>query len=246
MTPQTISWAGAIGTVVFGLLGVYFFIKSRRFKALALSYRISTLQKKVHPEISIRFRGEEIGNLAKLRVVCWNRGKEEIRASDIPTKGAARIVMGKPVRIFSQSVLARSPEESAFTVAEDSPNSLACSFEYLNPSDWAAMEVLFEGPDDGKPSIDFLGQVIGGRTTKAFAWSKPSSMDTFVVTLFLSFCFFLLGVYAGRDFFVRKHSLWGGLVIGSVYPALFIPLLWQSIVQRFQRPPRAAEKYLEG
>lgn len=124
-------------TVFFGLLSIVLslilYVRSSRRKRLTFTYDLTGLHTRTHPEITILFKGNQIENLSRLRVVIWNSGNQEIRRSDIPVDGKPSIVMAG-ARILSVAVLNASPDTKC-TASQNDDKALSVEFEFLNPGD---------------------------------------------------------------------------------------------------------------
>jgi len=142
---NSLNTTAAVVTLLSAALSVYFFVRSQRVKALAISYDAASIQLKTHPEIVIKYHDQEITNLARLRLVCWNRGRAAIRRNDMPLHGQPRIV-SPDARVVAVSVLAASSSLLGFTATITAPNEVLLDFDYLNFDDGAVVEILYDTP----------------------------------------------------------------------------------------------------
>ena len=71
--------AGALATLVSLCLTSYYYRRANRSRQFALVFTHADLQKRVHPDITISFKGEEIQTLSPMSFVIWNDGTQEIR-----------------------------------------------------------------------------------------------------------------------------------------------------------------------
>lgn len=180
---------GIFGTLLFGILSIVFFLRSRRHKKLVFTFNRTVVQTKAHPQISILYNGVPVENLTRLVVACWNRGSEAIRAADFPRGGKPRVNFHDSTRILSSRVLGSS-KDTEVLIEEGSPNALSFDFEYLNPRDGGVIEVLYE--DQGKTSeqpFAFSAKVIGGQPVAARQYSS-AALPTALPTLLFAISFF--------------------------------------------------------
>ena len=186
---------GGIASFIFGIISVYFYFKSKRFKKPVLVYQSSVLQTTAHPEVTILFQNEKIVNLSKLTILFWNAGNREIRADDVPTSGQPSIIFLDNARILSYTVKATSSEEIKFKVQHPKKDQLSVNFEYLNPSDGGVIEVLYESPlqSKGEP-IKAKGAIIGAKEIEQWQFEKPLSRSEFFILLSLITIVFIMGI----------------------------------------------------
>ncbi len=161
---DNISLIGTIGTLIFGLLSVYLFFKSKRTKSILFISENYVLQTKNHPSLRLSFGDTEISNLSKATIVFFNSGTDAIKKSDVPK---LMVVLDKRVKLLSSNLtVVSSPDNKIAAVACE--NRIALDLEFLNPRDGAVMEVLYESQNDAdspgnSPELSFDGTIIGGR-----------------------------------------------------------------------------------
>jgi len=158
-------------TAFFGLLSLFFYLRSRRRKRLTFTYDLAELQTRTHPEVTILFNGEQIENLSRLRVVVWNSGNQEIRQSDIPHNVAPSVKLNGG-RILSVAVLDASAGTRFYTTAH-SDTLLSIHFSFLNSKDFAIVDVLYESTGPKPTSVEFAGRVIGGLPSESRHFEQP-------------------------------------------------------------------------
>ena len=161
---DNISLIGTIGTLIFGLLSVYLFFKSRRTKSILFISRNYVLQTKNHPSLRLSFGDTEISNLSKATVLFFNNGTDAIKKPDVPK---LMVVLDKSVRLLSANLtVVSSPDNKIAITTYD--NRIPLDLEFLNPQDGGAMELLYESQKDAAssentPELSFEGTIIGGR-----------------------------------------------------------------------------------
>lgn len=160
ISSEALAWIAFATTVVFGVLSIYFYIRSKRVKRLACLVGVVTLQKRSHPEVSISFRNEEIDNLSRMVICIWNTGTAAIQSSDIPTEIWPTLTFSEGTRLLSVAVLFMSSDHIGFQAKKTDERIIQFSFTYLNPTDGGIVEVLFEdkakirSPEFAAPIID--------------------------------------------------------------------------------------------
>jgi len=156
---------GTVATVFFGLLSLYFYLKSRRNKLIVFTYDKALVQTRDHPDVTIVFRGEQIENLCRAQVVCWNGGTEEVRWIDIPPGSPPSLSLGGNKRILS--VASReSCSEIEGGVVQRADDGIAFRFAYLNPGDRIVAEILYEVVDVTSVAlpVSIEAPLIGGQS----------------------------------------------------------------------------------
>lgn len=152
-------------TIFFGILSVVLsvilFLESKHRKNLTFTHTSTGLYTRRHPDITIAFKGKQIENLSRLRVVIWNSGNQEIRGADIPAGGEPSITLtGAMLR--SVAILDSSPDIRCSAV-ERGEQTVSVGFEFLNPRDYATLDVLYES-EDQSPKIEYTARIIGGQS----------------------------------------------------------------------------------
>src|ERR1043165_89665 len=188
------TWGSVCVTLIFGLLSIYFYLKSRRFRQVICTYESTTLQSKAHPDVEITFRGESVINLTRTIIALWNGGTDEIRAGDIPNGVYPKIKLETTARILSATVLATSKPNINFSIAHTSGSTVIVTFDYLNPADGGVLEVLSERP--ARRTIDVDATIIGGRDPLLEHYEPPRPMSDRLVLILGPLGFMLFGLYA--------------------------------------------------
>src|SRR5947209_19974939 len=108
MTPGAWTSVSFAATVLFGILSVFFFVRSRRNKRLRARWSAVELQTRRHPDIDISFRGKPVQNLSRVRFALWNAGSEAIRDTDLPDGTVPRIIFDGDTTVLSVDVRSSS------------------------------------------------------------------------------------------------------------------------------------------
>lgn len=245
---------GLVGTLAGVVLTVIFYLRSRRYKRLTLTFTQGKLLSKTHPQVQILFAGNPVENLWRLRAVCWNSGTQEVRWSDIPSGRDPQLVF-ENARVLS---VAHAGGSNSTDFAETNDDrSVSLKFAYLNPKDCGFFEVLYENVGANKPSFKFLAPVIGGRSadTRLFSGMPTATARIVVPATLISFLLITcLLVAPVLNSFVRTTA---GLQVTILGLGLLILLLfgivfWVSMVLLFlgtlhrSRVPELAKKFLSG
>ena len=180
---------GIIITVCFGLSTIYFYLKSRTFKQLSFIYKYSVFQATDHPLVSVTFDGREVKNVSSLLITIFNSGTKEIRKDDFPN-GQMPIIQLKDSRILHYRIVRTSSNSIGVSVDESGNSKLIASLNYLNPSQGAVVEILYENlnPDSRVP-IEVKAPLIGGRSTslELYMYRPPIVMVAMMVVTALTF-----------------------------------------------------------
>lgn len=213
-------------TIFFGLvsvvLSVVLYFRGTRRKCLTFTYKLNALYTLTHPEIAILFQNKPISNLSRLRVAVWNSGNQEIRQSDIPSDGSPSINL-TGARVLSVAVLEASPSTKC-TASEHDENTVSIAFEFLNPKDYATLDVLYESIEPKALGIQFNARVIGGRSSQIRRFEQPLTQMNWVAPIIFSsgWC---VGVY----YWARALSKWIH-ILPSGGVSFNVNVIWASLV----------------
>jgi hypothetical protein len=160
---DTLAWLGVLFTLGFGVLSIFLYARGRRIKRIACLITSTTLQKRVHPDVQISFRGQEVANLSRMVAYFWNTGTAEIRSTDVPHENWPRLTLPEGAHVLSAAVLRVSTDHIQLKPIQYGDQAVCITFTYLNPGDGAIFEVLLEAsPSTG--STKFAAPLIGGRS----------------------------------------------------------------------------------
>lgn len=143
------SWniIGATGTILFGVLTIVFYIRSRKVKKPRFVYDYATLQTQGHKDVEILFKGEKISNLSISHILYYNNGTKEIRKEDIPLDSYTYIEFNEDVKLLSYDIVATCKNPIGFKIKQEGEKRLYLIFEYLNPGDGAVIEILYDNSE---------------------------------------------------------------------------------------------------
>ena len=246
---EKISWitvlgvVGSVATVIFGLLSLYLYVKSKRSKSLVFAYYTDEVQTRRHPDVEILFHGEPINNLLSAKVILWNSGTEEIRWSDIPPGAPPLVSMGENSRILSVASRGESCKEIMADVMRASEQSFGFTFSYLNPGDGILAEVLYERSEACPLTIN--ARIIGGSAVvKKYLRPEKRHIATWPATKMLYGAFVMLAVAVSLFRFIEGpigqrlvgHGVAEPLIIGGAM------ILLQSLLGVYVAGPKLDAK----
>lgn len=95
-------------------------------------------------EVEVRFRGLPVERLTKSYVVFWNDGKATLRGSDIVGDDPIRCEVSEDARMLEVRLVTCTRPVNKFAAAIDpkASNCALITFDYLDPQDGAAIEIL--------------------------------------------------------------------------------------------------------
>jgi hypothetical protein len=222
---HNMSSPGIALTVFFGLLSLVLslilYSRAGRRKRLTFTYDLAQLHTRTHPEITIMFKGKQIENLSRLRVVLWNSGNQEIRRSDLPSGGNPEIVLNG-ARVLSVA-LTESSAETKCRASERGDNATSIDFEFLNPNDYATVDVLFETTGAKHASVQFVSRVIGGLQSESRTFQQPLWAE-WITPLTLTLLWCIGACYWGRAIPNWAHTIPRGIAVqpGAVWASVLL------------------------
>ena len=215
--------ASIVATLAVGVLGAIAGYWIRPTRTPRFGFTRATLQTRLHPEVSISFRGQPVDNLRVLKFAFWNAGRTEIRAEDVPDASPPYIEFANGTRIFS---VTSSPSEPAtratLAPVPSADHRLAIRFNYLNHFDGVFAEILYSLPASlTEPEFRVGGAIKGGRSIRGREFPHDTDQWSSLFFACVSLCFAL---YIAQMLFLR-----GSLVVvllGVVLTAFFaVPAL---------------------
>jgi hypothetical protein len=240
-------------TILFGLLSIILslilYFRSTHRKRLTFTYDLVELHARTHPQITILFEDKKIENLSRLRVVVWNSGNQEIRRSDIPSDASPSILL-TGARVLSVAVVNASPDTQC-TASQRDDKTVSIAFEFLNPKDYATLDVLYESVKSKPADIQFAARVIGGVSSESRRFVQPMGRMLWIgpIGVASGLC---VGAFLGARVLREEiHLVPSGIDVGLgallYILGLFVGLLFCSIVlyasvlnYRHSRLPRLA------
>jgi hypothetical protein len=175
-----LSILGLGGSVLFGLLSVYFYLRSRQLRRLDVLWSTAVIQTRKHPRVKILFDDREVETISRARFMLLNSGTTDIRRNDVAGGSQVQIQM-KDADILSAACVGGAYEEVNATITNVTEDTVAVSFEYLNPGQDVVTELLITGKS--KPAV--VARIIGG-TLRVRKWSTNEPLRSLLGLLFES------------------------------------------------------------
>jgi hypothetical protein len=244
---EQIGLLGAVATLVFGIISIIFYYKSRRIKKPTFIFGSTLLQTTAHPKVTILFENEKIENLSKLNLLFWNAGKEEIRAVDIPSAGGPSVEFVNGARILSYTVKDKSSDDINFSIAQETSSLLRLDFEYLNPGDGAVIEVLYDYANDEKtPPIQLKAPIIGASPAVVMKYQKRTPVLDVIWNGTMGIAGFALGVWIILSPKEAFSDVILSIVLGSLVCIVALAISSANVYAYFKcRIPNFSESYFE-
>jgi hypothetical protein len=190
---------------VFFLLGtlvsVCLYLVSRQRKRLTLTFDRSNLYARLHPEIMITYKGTAVENLCRFRAVVWNSGTQEIRRGDIPS-GGETVIKIEGGQLRSVAIPSSSPNIGG-SFRERDEGSITIEFDFLNPSDYIAFDILYENIRKDDTVVRFETRIIGGMPPDQRSFTKAPPVFSWFVPVG-----FTVGVIVGAFYWARALPDW--------------------------------------
>jgi hypothetical protein len=119
--------------------------------------------------LSIHFKGQEINTLNKTWIILWNAGNAEITASQISKQNPLTIECDIGIILDAAITNQTNSDNMVYLVESLDKKSVRISFDYLNPKDGVALELLHSGPNS---QIHITGSIIGSLKPKLVYYEK--------------------------------------------------------------------------
>ncbi len=104
---------------------------------------IAKEEQELPKEAEIYFRGKPINQLTKTYIIIWNSGQAIIKGEDIVKDNPPTITFEEGSEILNTYAKAtRDTSKFTATLLDHAPHTLICNFDYLEPGDGAAIEIL--------------------------------------------------------------------------------------------------------
>jgi hypothetical protein len=110
------SIGGVAGTLLFGVLSIYFYFRPRNLRRLDAIWAISLLQTRRHPRVKIYFDDKEVETISRVRLLFLNSGTNDIRKSDLG--GSSKVeVQTEGAEVLSVACIGGAAEETNATLS---------------------------------------------------------------------------------------------------------------------------------
>jgi len=239
---MTIEYISISLTAIFGLASIYFYLRSRRYKQIAIVQKKASIKADSNPSISISVEGKQVRNLNKLLIVVFNAGTLEIRQEDIPNSGFPKVRFIDAI-LLSHRIVIVSNDKIGFRTESNADDELFFKFDYLNPNDGAVIELLYEelGSEKKKP-IEYETSLIGARPALIESYMYRPWIPIIFITAVFSGAILFLGLSQLYVFIVKGYdplALMGGLL--TICIAIFVG--WYTIVKQYKEASIPVPKF---
>jgi len=237
---------GVIGTLFFGILSVILFLRSQRVKKPMIFYKYMLLHAKKHPDVKILYHGNDLEYLSRALIFICNKGKKEIRRTDIPNTHMPLIQAGDNINILSASLISFSDESINMKIDHKNNKQVYIDFEYLNYNDGGIIEVLLDGNTKNiKKPLDFNATIIGAKKLKVKQFTSYNLSDVFsyIAWIFTMVCLLSYLFYKGI-ISIESDKINYLYFIGSVLVILF-EFFIHRVSPFYIRVPKFAKKAME-
>ncbi|MBZ5518837.1 hypothetical protein [Bacillus sp. KS1] len=163
-------WVGSL-IGIFGIIfAVYSYSKGkikRDFAYLLSTRRVIGKDNFAAEDIEINIKGKSVKTLNNTIIKIRNNGNETINGQDIAGKDPIRFEVNSGEEIISATILNQTNLTNDISIKHSSnePNILHIEFDYLDPGDGVAIEVLHT---DNKDSHDIKGIIKGIKSFKNY------------------------------------------------------------------------------
>jgi hypothetical protein len=112
---------------------------------------------------------QRVSRLSVTRLAVWNAGTEPIRSTDIAGRAPLRLTARDGITVLEATVLevTRAANRLIVFTDEHSDAKLRVTFEFLDPSDGALINVIHDGI--GLEDVALVGIVVGGTVRRTVA-----------------------------------------------------------------------------
>ena len=170
---KLIAFIATLCSIISIPLSIYYFWKSKRFKAILFCSRSITVIEDMPEDerLKLYLGDRSIKRLVITKVAIWNAGNETIRSTDFIASNPLQISFIEPDTVI-ESYLSYANKKSTEIVASlvSSNKSILLGFEYLDPSDGMVLKVIHEG--DSKESTYIEGTFYNENCNKIRSVSK--------------------------------------------------------------------------
>jgi hypothetical protein len=243
-----VAWTGSVATVVFGLLSVYFYLRTRITKRFACVVGCASLKRQLHPDVRISFRGTEVETLTRVLAFVWNAGTGEIRSSDIPPDQWPTLNLPDASKILSVTVLNTSSDHIEFQVESHEYAMVELKFSYLNSTDGATVEILVGG-DLNARDVTLTAPIIGGSEPVLDELATSSWQDVWAPALTESGLGLIAGVFVMFLYRLRPAEIGSGIwifILVCIYLASLVLAMYITFKPLRRRLPAFGREYIRS
>ena len=160
-------------TLLFGILTIFFYLKSRNKKSIVFYSRTINLindDTEKFDSVEITYQGEKINKLALTQISFWNPGNSVLESSDIAPRNPLKIVASEDSLMYEIEVVSTTHDAQNIMLSplpiengKHSQNEMYLNFDFIEPGGGGVVQVLHTGSDK---SLNIIGIVKGSGKTK--------------------------------------------------------------------------------
>ena len=174
---------GIVGIVVgiAGSLVAYFRPRIKKRLACQMTYTCYFREDeyRLPKDAKFTFQDEDVARLTKTTIVLWNKGTEELYGKSIDAGDPICVSFSEGDRILSHEFVTCTRESTApDAVRGIADHELRLYYDYLNPGDGFALEVVHDSADslpEVKGSVKGLGPALSRCTSQELARLPPQT-----------------------------------------------------------------------
>ncbi|MCY8484294.1 hypothetical protein MOC97_02105 [Bacillus atrophaeus] len=165
------SLIGIIGIIIGIFISFYFYSKGkikRDFAYLLNTRRVVGKDNFAAEDVEITVKGKSVNTLDNTIIKIRNNGNQTINGQDISAKDPIRFEVSSGEEIISATILNQTKFTNDISIKHSANefNVLYIEFDYLDPGDGAAIEVLHT---DNKGPLDIKGTIKGVKSFKYYS-----------------------------------------------------------------------------
>lgn len=251
----SLPWVGAVLGLLGVALAVVFYIRSKRNPKLAYQtseFSVVGIEARFPDELEIRFAGTHVNRVTSSRLVLWNAGNTTLNGEQIVAADPLRIEV--PDGLILRATIAQSTRNvngGQLIMPNDRHDSVLLSFDYFDPADGFAVEVIHTGPRGDLRCCGTVKELPNGITR--LGAPRQSGLEgallntlfkmkyiPFIIMIITGCTVFFAGIFAEQispflnaidpTFKVRTGPSWAMTLMGAVYA--FPPMIWLWLSRR--------------
>ncbi|MFA5331597.1 MAG: hypothetical protein WC342_04385 [Methanoregula sp.] len=229
----------AIGGII---LAIFFYLRSTKNREPVFAIRTYNILEDYSSKmtgLTINYKAETVKDLSVSKIAFWNRGRETIKKSDIPSGDQLRIVAKPGQKILNAEIITptNSPNKFELSTIEDH-GLVRIDFEYLDKNQGGVIQIIHTGTSSEDIAIE--GTVMGfgkpvnsnidARISKKLAFlkiEKPSRKIIRFIGLIVVLILALFSIVLIVSSLV-VFSL-SGLIVGLMYGSMTAWVYYSSV-----------------
>ncbi|MFA5253694.1 MAG: hypothetical protein WC367_03360 [Methanoregula sp.] len=229
----------AIGGII---LAIFFYLRSTKNREPVYAIRTYNILEDYSSKmtgLSINYKAETVKDLSVSKIAFWNRGRETIKKSDIPSGDQLRIVAKTGQKILNAEIITPTNSPNKFEISTIEDHGLVrIGFEYLDKNQGGVIQIIHTGTSSEDIAIE--GTVMGfgkpensnieARISKKIAFlkiAKPNrKIMRFAGLIFISFLALFSIILIVSALVIFSLS---GLILGLMYGSMTTWMYYSSI-----------------